>query len=157
MPRSSKSLALDLALAALMLVGVSLMGAASPAGAAPNPNVKLCKNNGWQSWVRADQTPFLNQGGCVSYVQRGGTLTAPKSAAQKLCESYGGTFGNTNLTFGGWPTILWTCNGYPFVSEADFQAKYVALGDACIAGGGTGYALRGVDATLTAYFTCGHS
>ena len=80
----------------------------------------------------------------------------PESAAQ-LCESYGGVFGNSNRTMGGWPTILWTCNGYPYVSDADLQAKYVMLGAACIAGGGTGYGESGVVATLTAYFTCGQS
>ena len=49
------------------------------------------------------------------------------------------------------------CNGWHFVSDDDLQAKYIALGNACLAGGGDGYALRGVDATMTAYFTCGHS
>jgi hypothetical protein len=141
----------------LALVGVPLMGAASPARAANDANAKFCQEYGWQWWVRADQTPFLNQGECVSYGARGGTLTAPEGAAQTACESYGGTFGNTNLTMGSWPTILWTCNGYPYVSDVDLQAKYVALGDACLAGGGTGYALRGVDPTKLAYFTCGHS
>jgi len=141
----------------LALVGVPLMGAASPAQAANDANAKHCQKDGWQLWVRADQTPFQNQGECASYGAHGGTLTAPEGAAQTLCESYGGAFGNTNLTMGSWPTILWTCNGYPYVSNDDLQAEYVALGDACLAGGGTGYALRGVDATKLAYFTCGHS
>ncbi len=30
-----------------------------------------CKNNGWQTLVRANFTPFTNQGDCVSYVQNG--------------------------------------------------------------------------------------
>jgi hypothetical protein len=157
MLRSWKSRVGVLAIAAMMLVGVPLMGAASAAAAANDANAKLCQKNGWQSWVRADQTPFLNPGDCVSYGAHGGTLTAPESAAQILCESYGGTYGNSNLTFGSFPTILWTCNGWHFVSDDDLQAKYVALGNACLAGGGDGYALRGVDATMTAYFTCGHS
>ncbi len=79
------------------------------------------------------------------------------SISQTLCESYGGTFGNDNLTFGSWPTILWTCDGYPWISEADLQAKNVALGDACLAGGGTGYADNGQSTTMLAYFTCGQS
>ena len=158
MLRSSKSWPGVLALAALMLVAVPLMGTASPVGAANQANAKLCQKVGWQSWVRADQTPFRNQGECVSYGAHGGALTAPEGAAQTLCESYGGSFGNTNLTFGSWPTILWTCNGFPYVSDDDLLAnKYVALGDACLAGGGTGYAIRGVSATLLAFFTCGHS
>jgi hypothetical protein len=41
----------------------------------------------------------------------------PKSDTQVLCESYSGTFGNTNMTAGSWPTIVWTCNGYAFSSE----------------------------------------
>jgi hypothetical protein len=118
-------------------------------------NAKLCQHGGYQSWVRADQAPFVNVGDCVSYAAHGGILTTPTSGAQTRCESYGGTFGNTILTFGSWPTILWTCNGWSWVSEVDLQAKYGSLGTACLAGDGTGYALRGVDAALIAHFTCG--
>ena len=74
------------------------------------------------------------------------------STAQELCESYGGTFGNTNLTFGGWPTILWTCNGWAVEPGVD---QYHALGNACIAGGGTGYGASVGD--TRGNFTCGHS
>jgi len=81
----------------------------------------------------------------------------PESAAQ-LCESYGGVFGNTNLTFGRWPTILWTCNGFPYVSDADLQAKIVMLWAACVAGGGTGYGYGGPYVPpMTVDFTCGQS
>ena len=31
------------------------------------------------NWVRADKTPFANQGECVSYASRGGTLTSSES------------------------------------------------------------------------------
>ena len=34
-------------------------------------NANQCKNNGWRNLVRADLTPFRNQGDCVSYVQNG--------------------------------------------------------------------------------------
>ena len=79
-------------------------------------------------------------------------------AAQTLCESYGGTFGNDNmLTFVSFPTDLWTCDGYSWVSDADLQAKNVALGDACLAGGGTEYGDSYQTATMLAYFTCGQS
>jgi hypothetical protein len=141
----------------LALLGVLLMGAASPARAANDANAKLCQHGGWQAWVRADYTPFLDQGECVSYAAHGGTLTAPASAAQTVCESYGGTFGNTNSTMGSWPTILWTCNYLPYVSEDDQQAKFIALADACLAGGGTGWASSGGEYSGRAYFTCGHS
>jgi len=40
--------------------------------------------------------------------------------------------------------------GYPWVSDADLQAKYVALGDACLPGGGTGYGENGQAATMLA-------
>ncbi len=30
-----------------------------------------CKNGGWQTLFRADDTPFINQGACVSYVNTG--------------------------------------------------------------------------------------
>ncbi|MEP6658807.1 MAG: hypothetical protein ABJD24_02690 [Acidimicrobiales bacterium] len=90
-------------------------------------------------------------------------LAAPAGAAAggnstnaaKLCQRYRGTLGNTNMTLGSWPTILWTCNDWPWRSDADLQAKYVSLGSACLAGGGTGYAVFGAAATMTAYFTCG--
>ena len=35
-----------------------------------------CQNGGWQQLVRADQTPFKNEGDCVSYAAHGGVLTA---------------------------------------------------------------------------------
>ena len=34
-------------------------------------NADQCKNGGWQILVRADLTPFKNQGDCVSYVKTG--------------------------------------------------------------------------------------
>jgi hypothetical protein len=34
-------------------------------------NKDQCKNNGWKTLVRADNTPFKNQGDCVSYTSNG--------------------------------------------------------------------------------------
>lgn len=34
-------------------------------------NKDQCKNNGWMTLVRADNTPFKNQGDCVSYTSNG--------------------------------------------------------------------------------------
>jgi hypothetical protein len=34
-------------------------------------NKDQCKNNGWKTLVRADNTPFKNQGDCVSYMSNG--------------------------------------------------------------------------------------
>jgi hypothetical protein len=50
-------------------------GVASVAAAGGNSDsAKLCQS-GWQSWLRADGTPFTNQGECVSYTAHGGILT----------------------------------------------------------------------------------
>ena len=45
-----------------------------PPGGGNSGNAKLCQS-GWQSWLRADGTPFANQGACVSYTAQGGILT----------------------------------------------------------------------------------
>ena len=37
------------------------------------------------------------------------------------------------------------------------EAKSAALGSACVASGGTGYGVRGIDATSKGYFTCGQN
>ena len=66
--------------------------AAAPASAGGNSaNANLCKKGGWQTLVKADATLFKNQGDCVSYAVRGGTPT-PKTTAQLICESQGGTY-----------------------------------------------------------------
>jgi hypothetical protein len=78
-----------------------------------------------------------------------------ETTPQALCASSGGIYGNTNMTAGSWPTILWTCNDWFFTSNDNFQAKSASLGGSCLEGGGTGYAVRSVDATARAYFTCG--
>jgi hypothetical protein len=36
-----------------------------------------CKKGGWTTLTDADQAPFRNQGGCVSFVSNGGLLTLP--------------------------------------------------------------------------------
>jgi hypothetical protein len=53
------------------------IGAGAAAGGGNSANAKSCQHGGWQNWLRADQTPFTNQGDCVSYGAQGGTLTAP--------------------------------------------------------------------------------
>jgi hypothetical protein len=58
---------------------------------------------------------------------------------------------------GSWPTIVWTCNGFSYVSADDLQNKIDALGGVCLGSGGNGYASAANDATLTANVTCGHS
>jgi len=52
-----------------------------------SPNAKLCQKNGWQNWVRADQTPFISEEDCVSYAAHGGVLTA-RTALTVLARAY---------------------------------------------------------------------
>src|SRR6478735_8942914 len=120
-----------LALTATM--GIGLVGMASPAGAADaNAAAKAsCKNNGWKTLVRADQTPFKNQGDCVSYAAQGGTPAPPKSASQLACESVGGTFAS------GTGNLVWTCNGWPAADFSQFNTTDRFLSPFCFAGEGT--------------------
>jgi hypothetical protein len=37
----------------------------------PPPNKDACKNNGWQTFTRADGSKFKNQGDCIQYVNTG--------------------------------------------------------------------------------------
>jgi hypothetical protein len=88
-----------------------------------------CQHGGWKNLRRADQTPFKNTGACVSYAARRGTLTAPKSAAQLLCESLGGVFAP------GSGTTLWFCT----YNIAGNVGAFNALASRCFADGGTGF------------------
>ncbi|HEY8772986.1 MAG TPA: hypothetical protein VIM05_00330 [Gaiellaceae bacterium] len=99
---------LVLCAALALTVGVST----ATAGGGNSDNAKLCQKGGWQDWVRADLTPFVNTGGCVSYAARGGIFTE-KSAAQAACEALGGTFGTTPDLVGVAGTVVWVCNGTP--------------------------------------------
>ena len=116
-----------------LFAAVSLAVAVAPASAKPGKPPKAggnskaaheCHHGGWKNLRRADQTRFKNTGACVSYAAHGGTLTAPKSAAQLLCESFGGVFapgsGNT----------LWFCT-YTYSSGA-----FGPLSQRCFAEGG---------------------
>jgi hypothetical protein len=51
---------------------VPAVGFAHASGAAEDAAKASCKNDGWQTLVRADQSPFKNQGECVSYAAKGG-------------------------------------------------------------------------------------
>ena len=55
-------------------LALSVGTAPAAAGGGNSANAKLCQS-GWQSWLRADGTPFANQGACVSYTAQGGILT----------------------------------------------------------------------------------
>ena len=58
-----------------MVLALTVAVATATAGAGNSANAKLCQKGGWQNWVRLDGSPFKNQGACVSYAARGGTLT----------------------------------------------------------------------------------
>jgi hypothetical protein len=84
-------------------------------------------------------------------------LTKPlvaTSASQLLCESYDGTFTNTNLS----PPDIWRCTG-PFVSSlGDFNTKVVQLRAECFAEGG-GFFGGIADPpypTTAGFFVCAH-
>jgi hypothetical protein len=108
-------------------------------------NAKLCQKGGWKTFVRADQTPFKNQGACVSYAAKGGVLTAPKTQSQLDCEAAGGVFSTDPATdlsglVGG--TFLWSCHG-PNVAAASGT-----LSNDCNLDGGTTYGVTGIDPTV---------
>jgi hypothetical protein len=57
-----------LAAAALMCSGVAW------AGGGNSQSAERCQHGGWETLVRSDHSLFTNQGECVSYAARGGTL-----------------------------------------------------------------------------------
>jgi len=109
-----------LALTATM--GLGLVAIVSPAGAAdPNAAAKaLCKDNGWKTLVRADGTPFLSQGECVSYAANGGTpvprlhVTYDGSAIGAYATLTGGSLG------AGCRTFALTCDDTTSFAPNDF-------------------------------------
>jgi hypothetical protein len=61
--------------AVLVMVSATLAGAPAATAAGGNSdNAKRCQMNGWTQLVRADATPFRNDGDCVSYAAKGGVL-----------------------------------------------------------------------------------
>ena len=59
------------AVIAALAVAVSTSVAIASADTGNSANAKLCQKDGWQKWVRADQTAFTNEGDCVSYAAKG--------------------------------------------------------------------------------------
>jgi len=149
MSRSWKSRVGVLALTATM--GIGIVGIATPVGAAGNAdNAKACQKNGWKTLVRADQTPFKNQGECVSYAAQGGTPQSPKPQSQLICESLGGTYGATNeIAIPHFTTVHFSCNNAT-VPAGDL---FFALLSPCLTEfPGSGAAAGNVPAD----FTCGN-
>lgn len=70
----------------------------SPTMAGPggnSANAKLCQKGGWEDLQRSDGTPFANQGACVSYAARGGTLEpkAPRTVTVTFVQGSLGDIG----------------------------------------------------------------
>lgn len=137
-------------------VGVGIAAAANGVPGGGNGNTtaaQLCKNGGWQYLVRADQTPFLDQGECVSYASQGGIPglpDPPPTDAQTACTAIGGTFGvpgtDVTGTFQGYP-LIWTCNDWPYLLDASLlvPADWRAL---CVADGGDPLSITSNGATI---------
>ena len=67
-----------LSLTAAGVVALTAGSSIALAGGGNSANAQTCQKGEWMKRVRADQTLFTNQGGCVSYAaQGGGTLTFP--------------------------------------------------------------------------------
>lgn len=136
---------------------VVLAGAVTPAYAAEGGNADAahaCQQGGWEQWRQADQTPFTSVGECVSYAAQGGTLSAPKPAAQVLCESFGGTYApGTGNTF-------WSCTynannaAFAALAEQCFQDVRAVYPNASIGFGfvsGDPFGVRTDACTVTAF------
>jgi hypothetical protein len=105
-----------------MVVASALLVALTVAAKANAVNAGVRKKGGWQTQTRADGSSFANQGECVSYAARGGTLVA-KGQSQFDCESFGGTF-----VLGTTP-VLWACIGVVSASSEDWSQKFDVLAD----------------------------
>jgi hypothetical protein len=61
------------------MLAASVMAAMLPGAAVARDNGKSdCKKGGWRELVRADGSPFADQGECVGYVANGGTPQPPE-------------------------------------------------------------------------------
>jgi hypothetical protein len=124
-------------------VALSAGVASATAGGGNSANAKKCQKGGWKTLVRADHTAFKNQGDCVSYAAKGGTLT-PKSHPQIDCESFGGTFSTDPATdhIGLPRVVIWTCNGASVSLGSDAALELSA--DCGLDSGGSTYAYTSV-------------
>ena len=95
-------------------------------------NAKLCQQGGFEGFVTSTGQGFANEGECVSYVARGGTLSAEPTLRERweaVCRDAGG-LADTN-------DVSWACfeHGTTMFSEA----LYGELGSICTEAGGTPY------------------
>ncbi len=59
------------------------------AGGGNSANAQKCQKGGWQTFVRSDGSAFANQGECVSYAAKGGSLQ-PKPTCTPGSENFSG-------------------------------------------------------------------
>ena len=120
---------LGIVLTAVLSVGMAASASAQPSATASgnSSNAKLCQKGGWMQLVTSDGAPFANQGECVSYAARGGTLVpkptaTPRERWRDICLSAGGTF--TETTHG------WSCESSVGLPLATRDALNVPCEDA---------------------------
>jgi hypothetical protein len=102
--------------------------ATATAGGGNSEAAKACQKGGWQNFIRSeDGSSFKNQGDCVSYAAKGGTLT-PKTAQQRDCESFGGEF----VAGPASESVLWSCR-WSNTGLADYEPKKDTLQADCFA------------------------
>jgi len=63
-------------LAAVAALCVSVGVSTATAGGGNSANAQLCQQDGWKSLVTSGGNAFKNQGDCVSYAAKGGTLAS---------------------------------------------------------------------------------
>lgn len=106
----SRATALFAALAALAAVTLT-PAPADAAGGGNSAAAKACQNGGYVNYKTSEGARFANEGACVSYAARGGSLSSvptPRAA----CESVGGTFQDNGFGPNGETTngiIHFTC------------------------------------------------
>lgn len=117
-----------------MFISAAVLAAAPSVAAAKGGNsdaAKKCQKNGWKEWVRSDRTPFKNQGECVSYAAKGGTLTPKASPAELTCTEAGGGFAVAPDA-----DVIWSCTVpadggvlyFPLIAHCDLEPGSDGLG-----------------------------
>jgi hypothetical protein len=118
-PHATTNRITAIVLAAALSVGVAANAQAQPNGPASGSDkadaAKPCKQGGWRLLATADGVPFPNQGQCVSYAVRGGTLVpwpsaTPRERFRDICQSAGGTFSETSTN--------WRCDSASGLAQA---------------------------------------
>jgi hypothetical protein len=119
-------------LVAVVAVVLAAGVATATAGGGNSANAKKCQKGGWQHLTTSTGESFANEGACVSYGARGGTLSTPNTKAQHDCESLQGTYSPPS------GDMRFVCTRYVVSSpEAGAAAGELLTAD-CVASGGNG-------------------